>query len=151
MAVGNLIITCGVFLFSRKSRKILVCHPTNARWTQWSIPKGIPERGEEEFAAAARELLEETGIDIGSVRDRKVLPLPPSKYQKQNKELHSFLVVTEETFLKHTYKSTLVPGKNIPEVDSWKWISLEEVERWVHESQAKLIGEIRVLVDQHLA
>jgi 8-oxo-dGTP pyrophosphatase MutT (NUDIX family) len=147
--MANRIITCGIFLYCSKTEKFLVCHATNSRWTQWSIPKGIPEAGEDEFAAASRELQEETNIDTGSIRNKTVSPLPPSKYLKQNKELRSFLVITDQSFEKHVFKSTLVPGKNIPEVDSWKWIALDEGVRWIHESQAKLIETIRTLLDSH--
>jgi 8-oxo-dGTP pyrophosphatase MutT (NUDIX family) len=144
--VANTIITCGIFLYSRKTEKFLVCHATNSRWTQWSIPKGILEKGEEQFAAAARELSEETGIDIQGFANPNVFELPPRKYEKQNKELRSFLVIVDSVSEQHVYKSTLVPGKNFPEVDSWKWISLAEAPKWIHEAQAKVLEAIRVLI-----
>jgi predicted NUDIX family NTP pyrophosphohydrolase len=141
-------ITCGIFLYCNATKKFLVCHATNARWTQWSIPKGIPDAGEDEFAAASRELQEETDICIEDIRIKTVSPLLPSKYLKQNKELRSFLIVTDQSFENHSFKSALIPGKNIAEVDSWKWITLDEAARWIHESQAKRIEDIRRLLGQ---
>ncbi len=143
------IITCGIFLYSQPAAKFLVCHATNARWTQWSIPKGLPELREQELDAAIRELFEETGINESAIGEKKVIPLPASRYQKQNKELHSFLVLTAETFENHVFKSAMVPDKNIPEVDSWKWITLEEAGRWLHDSQARLIDTVREIVGRN--
>lgn len=45
--------------------KILLAHPTNAKWTgTFSIPKGHVEEGEELIDAAIRETREEVGIKI---------------------------------------------------------------------------------------
>lgn len=57
-------VTCGTFLFSTLQKKILLCHPTNTKWNNWSIPKGVMEQGEQSFDVASRELKEETGIDL---------------------------------------------------------------------------------------
>jgi predicted NUDIX family NTP pyrophosphohydrolase len=44
--------------------EVLLVHPSGAynRRAPWSIPKGLPEPGEELEAAARRETLEETGV-----------------------------------------------------------------------------------------
>jgi len=48
-----------------KNNKILLCHPTNARWFgTYSIPKGGLEHCESKIAAAIRETSEEVGIII---------------------------------------------------------------------------------------
>lgn len=45
--------------------KILLCHPTNAKWWgTYSIPKGEMVKGETPFETAVRETKEEIGIDI---------------------------------------------------------------------------------------
>lgn len=48
-----------------KNNKILLCHPTNAKWEgTYSIPKGHIENGETKIEAAIRETKEEIGIEI---------------------------------------------------------------------------------------
>jgi len=48
-----------------KNNKILLCHPTNARWFgTYSIPKGGLEHCETKIDAAIRETSEEVGIII---------------------------------------------------------------------------------------
>ena len=60
---GNMKISAGIVLI--KDNKILLCHPTNARWNgTYSIPKGGLERGESNISAAIRETSEEVGILI---------------------------------------------------------------------------------------
>jgi ADP-ribose pyrophosphatase YjhB (NUDIX family) len=45
--------------------KLLLAHPTRARWRgSYSIPKGLVEPGEALAAAAIRETLEEVGIQV---------------------------------------------------------------------------------------
>lgn len=45
--------------------KILLCHPTNAKWqNSYSIPKGEMEPGESFYETAIRETFEETGIRV---------------------------------------------------------------------------------------
>jgi ADP-ribose pyrophosphatase YjhB (NUDIX family) len=45
--------------------RLLLCHPTRARWFgTYSIPKGLVEPGESLAAAAIRETKEEVGITV---------------------------------------------------------------------------------------
>src|SRR6185295_19485258 len=89
------LVTCGIYLYSIPLKKILVCHATNSPWNKWSIPKGLQDEGEELYAAAARELYEETGVSLKELHLVNALQLPAVKYQKQNKLLESFLVLTD--------------------------------------------------------
>jgi len=69
-------------------RRFLLVHPSGwyNRGKPWSIPKGIPDPGEEEAAAAVRETAEETGIAC-----RIVAGLGESRYQKSRKTVVAFL------------------------------------------------------------
>jgi 8-oxo-dGTP pyrophosphatase MutT (NUDIX family) len=143
-----MVVTCGIYLLSAPAEKILVCHATHASWKQWSIPKGLKEGNETLWEAATRELLEETGLDIKDFTIRAVHALPPIKYKNQNKVLEAFLVVIDATceFLNTLIKESKVIG----EVDSWKWITIGQAYRWLHESQRKNLKVIKKLIhDSH--
>jgi 8-oxo-dGTP pyrophosphatase MutT (NUDIX family) len=141
-----MIITCGIYLYSATLKKILVCHPTRTRWNNWSIPKGLMEKGEDIYDVGVRELFEETGIDIKKVHILGSHRLPTRKYQKQEKSLHSFLIITDTDFTDHKYTSNLVEGKEFGENDKWKWVTLEEAVPIIHQSQAENLPLIAELV-----
>ena len=141
-----MIVTCGTYLYSTTLQKLLVCHPTHSRWNNWSIPKGLMETGEDIYDVCIRELGEETGIDIAKINIISKHQLPSRKYQKQEKVLESFLIVTDTDLSKHEYSSNLVDGKDFPEVDKWKWVTLEEAVRMIHQSQAENLPLIPGLI-----
>ncbi|HET6224898.1 MAG TPA: NUDIX hydrolase [Bacteroidia bacterium] len=142
------IVTCGIYLYCTPLKKILVCHATRSPWNSWSIPKGLPDEGEEVYAAAVRELYEETGIEIKQLHVLATHNLEAKKYQKQNKILESFLVVTNSDLSKHPLACHSLTEMGYPEVDKWKWISLDEAESLLHEAQQKNISAIKELVNQ---
>ncbi|HEX8060394.1 MAG TPA: NUDIX hydrolase [Cyclobacteriaceae bacterium] len=131
-----MIVTCGTYLYNYLTKKFLVCHPTNSRWNNWSIPKGVMEEGEAVNEVWYRELQEETGIDINKVNILSLHRMPTQKYQKTAKSLDSYLVVTDTDFSDHKYTSNLVEGKDFGENDKWKWVTLEEAVSVIHPSQA---------------
>lgn len=60
-------VSCGLLMYLKAPLKVLLVHPGGPYWRGkdkgvWSIPKGVPEPGEEKLDAAQREFLEETGI-----------------------------------------------------------------------------------------
>lgn len=67
--------------------EVLLVHPSGAynRRSPWSIPKGIPDDGEELEAAARRETWEETGVTAG-----ELVPLGSVKYLRSGKMIHAF-------------------------------------------------------------
>jgi 8-oxo-dGTP pyrophosphatase MutT (NUDIX family) len=142
-----MIITCGIYLYSTIEQKLLLCHPTNSRWNNWSIAKGLPEAGEDNITCAVRELREETGIDLSNINILKSLALPSRKYQKQNKVLESFLIITDTDLSKHKFTSNLVEGKDFNENDKWKWVSIEDCRGMIHETQQQNLEVIEKLVN----
>lgn len=139
-------ITCGIYLYNTTTKKILVCHATNSSWNKWSIPKGLMDAGEEPFNAACRELKEETGIDINTLHILKSHKLPVIKYQRQNKVLESYLIVTDTDLDNFSYNCQLLVNGDFPEVDGWKWISLSKMKEYLHESQQKNFDTITHLI-----
>lgn len=140
-------VTCGIFLYSTKTKKMLVCHATRARWNSWSIPKGLRDDGEDDFEAAVRELYEETGIKLREVKTISVCRLPAVMYRKQRKQLVSFLVITEEDLGGYGFACHTLVNNSYPEIDQWKWILPEEADI-LHETQQQLIGEIKRIINE---
>jgi predicted NUDIX family NTP pyrophosphohydrolase len=61
--------SAGLLLFRRpdEAAQFLLVHPGGPYWARqdlgaWSIPKGLPEPGEDGLSAARREFVEETGL-----------------------------------------------------------------------------------------
>lgn len=142
-----MVITCGVYLYNTYNRKVLVCHATHASWKQWTIPKGLKGENEEPLIAAFRELNEETGVDYKKLNIVAVYSLPPVKYQKQNKVLQSFLVVTDTNLDNYRFHCHNIPEDTFPEIDKWEWVAPDDLHKWLHESQQKNLPMIRELIN----
>ncbi len=64
-------LSAGILLFRRGAAglEVMLVHPGGPFWAKkdegaWSIPKGLADEGEDLFAAAKREFLEETGMAV---------------------------------------------------------------------------------------
>jgi 8-oxo-dGTP pyrophosphatase MutT (NUDIX family) len=141
-----MLVTCGIYLYSTRAKKFLVCHATNSPWNTWSIPKGLKEEGEDAFTAAARELYEETGVELKKLRVLKKHTLPPVNYRKQKKILESFLIITDAELENCNFICISHTEKSIPEVDRWKWIAPDMITSLLHESQAANYELIKELI-----
>ncbi len=140
--------TCGIFLFNSDG-KLLVGHPTNHPMNVWSIPKGIKDKGEAELAAAFRELSEETNIFIEDMGKFDLRYLGTSKYKHKKKALAAFYVDTNKDFSSVDVKCdsmvTDMPGKDFPEIDEFKWVTIEEAKSILHETQVPFLEDIEKL------
>jgi 8-oxo-dGTP pyrophosphatase MutT (NUDIX family) len=140
------VTTCGIYLYNTSEKKILICHATKSSWKTWTIPKGLSDKNEDCFAAAARELKEETGIELSKLNILKIVSLPKIKYQKQNKYLESFLVITDSDLSTHKFECSTYVNDSFPEVDKWQWIPVEKINELLHESQQKNAEMIKELI-----
>jgi 8-oxo-dGTP pyrophosphatase MutT (NUDIX family) len=142
--------TCGVFLFD-KENKLLVCHPTNFPFIpgKWSIPKGIPDPGEDHRTAAIRELVEETSLIITPAA---ALELPPVLYATGKKTLQPFVAKLK------THRDELSPVCTsyvehvevpFPEVDQFEWVELEQAAIMLHESQARCLELVKEILERN--
>ena|SRR5689334_23210406 len=82
-------ISAGTLLYRKTSEgvEVLIVHPSGAynRKSPWSIPKGLPDEGEELERAARRETLEETGVEAG-----ELVPLGSIDYTRSRKTVVAF-------------------------------------------------------------
>ncbi len=81
--------SAGTLLYRLREGKleVLLVHPSGNynRHAPWSIPKGLPDEGEDLQRAARRETREETGVEPG-----RLFSLGSIQYQKSRKVVHCF-------------------------------------------------------------
>lgn len=132
--------------------EVLIAHPGGPFWARkddgvWSIPKGEYTDGEDPWAAAQREFLEELGL---SVPDGPRVDLGPLK-QPSGKVVTAFAVrgdldVTESR--SNTFQLEWPKGsgkmREFPEVDRVGWFS-------VAQARIKLLKGQRRFLDQLMA
>lgn len=129
--------------------QVLLAHPGGPFWAKrdlvaWSLPKGQPEAGEDELAAACREFEEETGVKprgpflpLGSVR------------QKAGKTVHAWAwegdgdpadMRCNEMEMEWPPRS----GRRIrfPEVDRCEWFDPDTARRKLNAAQGEFIGRL---------
>jgi len=129
-------ITSGVFIFNKK-QELLICHPTNGSYTNnWSIPKGMLDKYESLEDAALREVFEETNLLL---RRLELTYIGSMLYPKQNKELHAFITVIDDSNNLDLKCNSFVEKLNIPENDIIKFTPFESALELIHETQRKLI------------
>lgn len=144
-------IVAGIFLI-RKDNKLLVCHPTHHKPDFWSISKGRTEEDEEVLTAAIRETFEETNINLKVIN--KIYPLDPIVYKKNNKILYPFVLLERDNnsvdFSKFDLKCNSMVSHvkgDFPEMDDYKYVTLEEAKSLLHETQVACLDAISKIVN----
>jgi predicted NUDIX family NTP pyrophosphohydrolase len=114
--------------------EVLVVHPSGPynRKAPWSIPKGLPDEGEELEAAARRETLEETGVLAG-----ELVELGFIDYTKSRKRIFAF--------------AGLAPAEAAPRCVSWEvdqacFVPPERARTLLHPEQAVFIDRLKALL-----
>lgn len=120
------VISCGV-LVRRAPGELLLGHATGRHL--WDIPKGVRDTGETSLDAALRELREETGLVIGADR---VVDVGLHRYLPR-KDLQLYLLDPPDPTIDiapcrcTTFYRSRVGGREIPEVDAYRWAQRDEV------------------------
>ncbi|MBB5469118.1 MULTISPECIES: NUDIX hydrolase [unclassified Paraburkholderia] len=142
------IVSCGIVLLDPDGR-VLLAHATET--THWDIPKGQGEAGEAPHVTALREMVEETGIALEADR-LKDLGL---FVYRRDKDLHLFAARAGagELDLSTCTCTSLFPrrsdGTLIPEMDDYRWASIEEVPRYASRSLTRLFETTLSLTELH--
>ena len=138
-------VSCGVVVISED--RLLLGHAT--RSPRWDIPKGLAEEGEALAAAAARELREETGLNIAA---DVLTPLGVHAYLR-GKDLALFLwrpprMPVLETLVCHS-TFALPNGSVLPEFDRFGVFPWEEALAKVGKNLARVLTEVRNSLQMH--
>ena len=144
-------ISAGILLFRRRPAgvEVMLVHPGGPFWARkdagaWSIPKGLIDEGEDRLAAAKREFLEETGMEI----EGGCLDLGQHK-QPGGKTIVAFAI--EGDFDPASLKSNVFSiewpphsGRmaEFPEVDRAAWYSIDEAMEKATRGQRPIIAAL---------
>jgi predicted NUDIX family NTP pyrophosphohydrolase len=115
--------------------EVLLVHPSGNynRRAPWSIPKGIPDDGEDLETAARRETQEETGVTAGQLRS-----LDWIKYRRSRKRIYCFAGPAPPDAEPHCASW---------EVDRAEFVSIDEARRLIHPDQAVFLDRLESLIE----
>jgi 8-oxo-dGTP pyrophosphatase MutT (NUDIX family) len=144
------VLAAGLFLVN-KSNKLLICHPTRHPLNVWSIPKGKVEALETFVDACVRETYEETNIELSDYKD-KLIKLDSVTYAHKRKELIPFVLFENDCEYLDLSLITIQCNSNVPEerggfpeMDGYKWVTLEEAKELLHETQVACLDKVKQL------
>jgi predicted NUDIX family NTP pyrophosphohydrolase len=144
--------SAGLLIFRRKDQRIeiLLVHPGGPFWAKkdaaaWSIPKGLVDDGEDELAAARREVEEEIGTRIEGDFHRL------GEYRQRGGKIVIAWAVEAEvdidvaTITSNTFPLEWPPRSGIveefPEVDRAGWLTIDEAEEKILEGQKAILKD----------
>lgn len=123
--------------------KFLVCHVTGRNF--YDIPKGLVDENEKPIKACIREVAEETGL---SIFEENLVDLGVFEYTRE-KDLHLFLAVENDLPNIADMKCTsFFPdkfGRQLPEVNGYKYISFDEKHLFLAKSMISVIDRVQAL------
>jgi predicted NUDIX family NTP pyrophosphohydrolase len=132
--------SAGTLLFRYRGGvpEVLIVHPSGAynQHAPWSIPKGVPDEGEELEAAARRETLEETGVKSGALSSLGFVELKRSR-----KRIHAFAGPAPEG---------VSPTCASWEVDRAEFMPLSMAREVLHPDQAELVDRLAAFMNGEL-
>jgi 8-oxo-dGTP pyrophosphatase MutT (NUDIX family) len=134
--------SCGVIVTD--GERVLLGHAT--RSPRWDIPKGVAEPGEALPAAAARELLEETGLVIAP---EELTDLGVHPYLR-GKDLALFMwkpaQLPDPRRLSCTSRFALPNGTLLPEFDRFGLFAWEDALSRIGKNLARVLASVRQIV-----
>jgi predicted NUDIX family NTP pyrophosphohydrolase len=147
--------SAGILMYRRRGPdravEVLLVHPGGPFFAKkdagvWTIPKGIPDEGEDLLECAKREFREETGFEPGT---GEYLPLGSVK-QKGGKVVHAWAIEGDcdpAQLRSNSFKLQWPPksGKwvSVPEIDRADWFDLVKAATTINAAQAELLSRLR--------
>ena len=143
-------VSAGVLAWRRRpgGPEFLLVHPGGPYWANkdaaaWSIPKGLVEAGEEDWAAAAREFQEELGLAISGDPE----PLSPCR-TPGGKIVQAWLVEADldvADIASNPFEIEWPPRsgqvRTFPEVDRAGWFDAATAAVKIHKGQRPILAE----------
>ena len=147
--------SAGVLLYRRIAGvvEVLLVHPGGPYWRNkdagaWQIPKGAVEPGEDDAAAARREVEEELGVILAG----DLVPLAEIR-QAGGKLVQGFAIeqdIDSEAIVSMTFELEWPPRsgriRTFPEVDRARWFGMDEARAMMLASQQPLLDALDQLL-----
>lgn len=147
--------SAGLLLYRRRAGilEVFLVHPGGPFWAKrdagaWTVPKGEIGEGEDELAAARREMAEETGF----APEGEFIALPPIR-QKAGKVVVAWAIEADcdpSKLASNAFSMEWPPRSGrqaeFPEVDRGAWFSLEEARTKILESQIPLLDALQTRI-----
>ncbi len=148
-------ISAGILLYRHRPGgvEVLLAHPGGPYWKNqdlghWGIPKGRVDEGEDLFAAARREFVEETGIDPGM----QGTPLPHRR-QPGGKTIHAWAIEGDcdaSSCRSNEFTMEWPPRSgrlaSFPEIDRVEWFPLGEGRGKMLPGQRPFLDDLETLL-----
>jgi predicted NUDIX family NTP pyrophosphohydrolase len=145
--------SAGLLLFRRNENRLelFLAHPGGPFWKNrdlgaWTIPKGVPEAGEDLMATAKREFQEETGIPARG----PFIPLGDIR-QKAGKVVHAWAWEGDAdpaAITSNTMKAEWPRGSGkwltFPEVDRCGWFEPAVARQKINPAQVEFIDRLEL-------
>jgi predicted NUDIX family NTP pyrophosphohydrolase len=147
--------SAGILLYRRTGGglEVLLAHPGGPFWKKrdlgaWTLPKGEIDEGEDPYAAARREFVEETGFELGEAS----IALAPLK-QPSGKVIHAWAIegdcdarAARSIVFKMEWPPKSGKEEEFPEIDKVEWFALDEAGRRILPGQAPFLAQLQALV-----
>ena len=140
----------GIYLYNVRTHKMLICHSMFDSWINWSIPNGNIKSDEDTYACASRVVKEKTGIDLQNYTVLNMFSLTPTNCKFQTKIMECSLVLVDFDSNSIGYKCSSTINDYCPEIDNWKWITLDLAKQYLHVNHIQNINTIEDLVEMQL-
>lgn len=132
-----MISTYGIYFFH--GRDLLICHANRSNPSNWSVPKGLPNYGEDPLETALREFKEETGVDVKSFSS-SIEFVGEIEYKTKKKKFIGFIAFCEGERPEKLSCSSMTPS-GFPEIDIIEWTPITVAIKMIHEAQRKLLTQ----------
>src|SRR5258706_5337278 len=147
--------SAGILLYRRANGglEVLLAHPGGPFWKKrdlgaWTLPKGEIDEGEDPFAAARREFVEETGFEPGE----SAIALRPVK-QPSGKTIYAWAIegdcdpaAARSMVFRMEWPPKSGKEEEFPEIDKVEWFAIPEAERRILPGQAPFLAQLQSLV-----
>lgn len=118
-----------VYRISGRKLEILLVHQSDKRKNLWSIPKGGVNPFEEHEAAARREVLEETSVQLEQLDF-----LGYVDYGKTNKRLYCYMA---------EFPTNAEVKPHLPEINDARFVQVAQAKKMVEKRQRVLINAMQ--------
>ena len=147
--------SAGILLYRRTADglEVLLAHPGGPFWTKrdlgaWTLPKGEIDAGEDPYAAARREFVEETGFEPGEpARALRALRQPSGKtIQAWAIEGDCDAGAARSILFKMEWPPKSGKEEEFPEIDKVAWFPIPEARRRITPGQAPFLADLESLL-----